>query len=45
MYFKAKRIEKIKIIYAEDACHEEACEDMSELTKKFPNVLRVQEMI
>ncbi|HXG74724.1 MAG TPA: enolase [Candidatus Nitrosotenuis sp.] len=32
-------IEKYKLIYAEDAVHEEAFSDMSELTKKFPKVL------
>jgi len=37
--FAAKIIEKYKLIYAEDAVHEEAFEDMAELTKKFPNIL------
>ena len=37
--FAANIIEKYKLIYAEDAVHEEAFEDMSELTKKFPNIL------
>ena len=37
--FAADIIEKFKLIYAEDAVHEEAFEDMSELTKKFPNTL------
>ncbi|NNL58902.1 MAG: enolase [Nitrosopumilus sp.] len=37
--FAADIIEKYKLIYAEDAVHEEAFEDMSELTAKFPNVL------
>lgn len=37
--FAADIIEKYKLIYAEDAVHEEAFEDMSELTSKFPNVL------
>ncbi|MBS1269047.1 MAG: Enolase [Nitrosopumilus sp.] len=37
--FAAKIIEKYKLIYAEDAVHEEAFEDMSELTAKFPQVL------
>ena len=37
--FAAKIIEKYKLIYAEDAVHEEAFEDMAELTKKFPNTL------
>lgn len=37
--FAASIIEKYKLIYAEDAVHEEAFEDMSELTAKFPNVL------
>jgi len=38
-YFAAEIIEKYKLIYAEDAVHEEAFEDMSELTAKFPKVL------
>ena len=37
--FAADIIEKFKLIYAEDAVHEEAFEDMAELTAKFPNVL------
>ena len=37
--FASKIIEKYKLIYAEDAVHEEAFDDMSELTKKFPNVM------
>ena len=37
--FAANIIEKYKLIYAEDAVHEEAFEDMAELTSKFPNVL------
>jgi len=37
--FAADIIEKYKLIYAEDAVHEEAFEDMSELTTKFPQVL------
>jgi len=37
--FAADIIEKYKLIYAEDAVHEEAFEDMSELTVKFPNTL------
>ena len=37
--FAAGIIEKYKLIYAEDAVHEEAFEDMSELTSKFPNTL------
>ena len=37
--FTAGIIEKYKLIYAEDAVHEEAFDDMSELTKKFPNVM------
>ena len=35
--FASKIIEKYKLIYAEDAVHEEAFEDMAEITKKFPN--------
>jgi len=34
-------IKKYKIIYAEDAVHEEAFEDMAELTEKFPDTLIV----
>jgi len=37
--FAADIIKKFKLIYAEDAVHEEAFEDMAELTTKFPNVL------
>ncbi len=37
--FAADIIEKFKLIYAEDAVHEEAFDDMSELTAKFPNTL------
>ena len=37
--FAADIIEKFKLIYAEDAVHEEAFEDMAELTTKFPNIL------
>jgi enolase len=37
--FAADIIEKYKLIYAEDAVHEEAFEDMAELTSKFPNTL------
>ncbi len=37
--FAANIIEKFKLIYAEDAVHEEAFEDMAELTKKFPKTL------
>ena len=37
--FAADIIEKFKLIYAEDSVHEEAFEDMSELTAKFPNTL------
>ncbi len=37
--FAASIIEKYKLIYAEDAVHEEAFEDMAELTAKFPNTL------
>ena len=32
-------IKKYKLIFAEDAVHEEAFDDMAELTKKFPNTL------
>ena len=35
--FAADIIDKFKLIYAEDAVHEEAFEDMAELTAKFPN--------
>lgn len=37
--FAANIIEKYKLIYAEDAVHEEAFEDMAELTSKFPDTL------
>ena len=37
--FAADIIKKYKLIYAEDAVHEEAFEDMSELTAKFPDTL------
>jgi enolase len=37
--FAANIIEKYKLIYVEDAVHEEAFEDMAELTKKFPDTL------
>ena len=37
--FAANIIEKFKLIYAEDAVHEEAFSDMAELTKRFPNTL------
>jgi len=37
--FVSKIIEKYKLIYAEDAVHEEAFEDMAKLTAKFPNTL------
>jgi len=37
--FATNIIEKYKLIYAEDAVHEEAFDDMSEITKKFPNVM------
>jgi enolase len=37
--FAANIIDKFKLIYAEDAVHEEAFEDMAELTTKFPNTL------
>jgi len=37
--FAANIIEKYKLIYAEDAVHEEAFGDMAELTKKFPDTL------
>jgi len=37
--FAADIIEKYKLIYAEDAVHEEAFEDMAELTSKFPKTL------
>ena len=37
--FAADIIDKFKLIYAEDAVHEEAFEDMAELTSKFPTTL------
>lgn len=37
--FAAGIIEKFKLIYAEDAVHEEAFEGMAELTEKFPDIL------
>ncbi|MGI0046616.1 MAG: phosphopyruvate hydratase [Nitrosotalea sp.] len=37
--FASEIIKKYKLAYAEDACHEEAFEDMGILTKRFPNVL------
>jgi len=37
--FAANIIEKYKLIYAEDAVHEEAFEDMSELVSKFPKTM------
>jgi len=37
--FASDIIEKFKLIYAEDAVHEEAFGDMAELTAKFPNIL------
>ena len=37
--FAASIIEKFKLVYAEDAVHEEAFEDMAELTAKFPKTL------
>ena len=37
--FVSNIIEKYKLIYAEDAVHEEAFEEMSELTAKFPKTL------
>jgi enolase len=37
--FAADIIDKFKLIYAEDAVHEEAFEDMAELTAKFPDTL------
>ena len=37
--FASNIIEKYKLIYAEDAVHEEAFDDMAELTSKFPNTL------
>jgi len=37
--FAADIIKKYKLIYAEDAVHEEAFNDMAELTAKFPDTL------
>jgi enolase len=37
--FAANIIQKYKLIYAEDAVHEEAFDDMAELTAKFPDML------
>ena len=37
--FVSNIIEKFKLVYAEDAVHEEAFEEMAELTAKFPKVL------
>ena len=37
--FAANIIEKYKLIYAEDAVHEEAFLDMAELTAKFPKTM------
>ncbi len=37
--FVSKMIEKYKLVYAEDAVHEEAFEEMAELTAKFPNTM------
>ena len=37
--FASDIIKKYKLVYAEDAVHEEAFEDMAILTKKFPRVL------
>ncbi|HSB82895.1 MAG TPA: enolase [Nitrosarchaeum sp.] len=37
--FAANIIKKYKLIYAEDAVHEEAFDDMAELTAKFPDTL------
>jgi len=39
--FAASIIEKYKLIYAEDAVHEEAFGDMSELVSKFPKTMIV----
>ena len=39
--FAANIIEKYKLIYAEDAVHEEGFEDMSELVSKFPETMIV----
>lgn len=37
--FASEIIKKYKLVYAEDAVHEEAFDDMAILTKRFPNVL------
>ena len=37
--FAANIIEKYKLTYAEDAVHEEAFDDMAELTKRFPHTM------
>jgi len=37
--FASKIIEKFKLIYAEDAVHEEAFDEMAEITKRFPKTL------
>ena len=37
--FASNIIKKYKLIYAEDAVHEEAFKDMSEIAKKFPKTL------
>jgi len=37
--FASKIIKKYKLIYAEDTVHEEAFEDMAEITARFPKVL------
>ena len=37
--FVADIIKQFKLIYAEDAVHEEAFEDMAELTSKFPDTM------
>ena len=37
--FASNIIDKYKLIFAEDAVHEEAFDDMSELTAKFPKTL------
>jgi len=37
--FVSNIIEKYKLIFAEDAVHEEAFEDMAEITAKFPNTM------
>ena len=37
--FASNLIDKYKIIYAEDAVHEEAFEDMAQITARFPNTM------